>query len=64
VVLMEPLKMVCKKIGWQFHKMWTKQKTKKNQQVKNMKTKTIQVQRFKEFENLKQTSNFESSRRG
>ncbi len=56
--------MVCKKTRGQFHKMWTKQQTRKNQQVKNMKTKTIQVQRFGEFENLKQTLDFESSRKG
>jgi hypothetical protein len=56
--------MACKKTRRQFHKMWIKQQTRKNQQVKNMKTKTIEVQRFREFENLKQTLNFESSRKG
>ncbi len=31
----------------------TTNKLEKNQQVKNLKTKTIQVQRFREYENLK-----------
>ncbi len=39
-------------------------KLKQNQQMKNSKTKIIQAQRLGESKNLKQTLDFESSKRG